>query len=642
MLDPCDTFTTIARMAAHARAATMPKIAYHVGFPQPKPAHRSAMNKVVRLPDRSEVKENDTWDLAALFPNDDAWEKALGEFESRIPDYEKYRGKLALDAKTLAEALDYDSDVSRIGERIAYYAMLKTSEDQTNSDYQGMMLKFQNVAVRAGEASSFMRPEILAIPDDKLTAFLEEDCLALYKLSLERLTRYKKYTLGEKEEQLLAMQGEMAGAANRIFDQLHDADMKFGTVVNEDGDEVELGNSTFSQFLISPDREVRKKAFHQYYDQYAAHENCLAAMIQGSIQKDCYYARARGYDGALHQALYSDNVPQSVYDSLVASVRANLPALYRFYDLRKRKMGLDEIHHYDTYVPILSDIEVEHSWDQAVEVVCESLAPLGEEYVSTLRGGLSGRWCDRYPNQGKQSGAFSAGSFDGDPYIMMNYKPKVLNDVFTLTHEAGHSMHSWYSKNNQPFEYYNYTIFVAEVASTFNEQLLAHHMLEQTDDPRFRAYLINNEIDSIRATIIRQTMFAEFEKITHEMCEEGQPLTVDAFKEVYGGLLKDYFGPDFVIDEQLQLECFRIPHFYRAFYVYQYATGLSAAIALSQRVLGGGESELNDYLAFLKGGCSKYPLDLLRDAGVDLEKPEPVDTALKHFGNLVDQLDELL
>ncbi|QEG24519.1 oligoendopeptidase F [Mariniblastus fucicola] len=600
------------------------------------------MNTVVRLPERSEVDINDTWDLGSLFPNDEAWETALEKFKSMTPGYEEFRGKLGESAQMLADCLDFDSKINRIGERVAYYAMLKTSEDQANSHYQGMMMRFQNIAVRAGEAASFMRPEILAIEDEKLESFLAEDCLSLYKLSLERLTRYKKYTLGEKEEHLLAMQGEMAGAAGRIFRQLNDSDLKFGTLKDANGEESELTNSSFSQFLISPDREVRKKAFHQYYEQFAAHENSLAAMLQGSIQKDCYYARARGYDSALHSELYGDNVPQSVYDSLVESVRSNLPALYKFYDLRKRKMGLDEIHHYDTYVPILSDIEVEHSWDEAVEAVCESLAPLGEEYVSTLRGGLSGRWCDRYPNKGKQSGAFSAGSFDGDPYILMNFKPKVLNDVFTLTHEAGHSMHSWYSKNNQPFEYYNYTIFVAEVASTFNEQLLTQHMLKNAKDDRFRAYLLNNEIDSIRATIIRQTMFAEFEKKTHEMCEAGEPLTVDAFKEVYGGLLKDYFGPDFAIDKELELECFRIPHFYRAFYVYQYATGLSAAIALSQRVLNGGEQELSDYLGFLKGGCSQYPLDLLRDAGVDLEKPEPVDTALKHFGSLVEELDSLL
>ena len=471
---------------------------------------------------------------------------------------------------------------------------------------------------------------------------MAEDCLSLYKLSLERLTRYKKYTLGEKEEQLLAMQGEMAGAAGRIFRQLNDADLKFGTLKDEDGQETELSNSTFSQFLISPDREVRKKAFHQYYEQFSAHENSLAAMLQGSIQKDCYYARARGYDSALHSELYSDNVPQTVYDSLIASVRNNLPALYKFYDLRKRKMGLDEIHHYDTYVPILSDIEVEHSWDQAVEAVCDSLAPLGDEYVATLRSGLTGRWCDRYPNQGKQSGAFSAGSFDGDPYILMNYKPKVLNDVFTLTHEAGHSMHSWYSKNNQPFEYYNYTIFVAEVASTFNEQLLTHHLLENAADDNERAYLINNELDSIRATVVRQTMFAEFEKKTHEMAEAGEPLTVKSFRAVYRELLDAYFGPDFVVDDVLELECFRIPHFYRAFYVYKYATGLSAAVALSQRVLGGGEQELADYLSFLKRGCSQDPLDLLRSAGVDMTSPAPITTTLQRFKTLTEELDSLL
>jgi oligoendopeptidase F len=305
-------------------------------------------------------------------------------------------------------------------------------------------------------------------------------------------------------------------------------------------------------------------------------------------------------------------------------------------------MGLEEIHHYDTYVPILSDIEVKHDWDEAVDVVCNALEPLGEEYCSTMRAGLSGRWCDRYPNVGKQSGAFSYGTYDGNPYIMMNYIPTVLNDVFTLAHEAGHSMHSYYSIKNQPYEYYHYTIFVAEVASTFNEQLLTRHMLDNADNDRLKAYLINNEIDGIRGTIIRQTMFAEFEKISHAMAEAGEPLTVDALKSTYGKLLADYFGPGFTIDDELPLECMRIPHFYRAFYVYKYATGLSAAIALSQRVLSGGPQELDDYLGFLKGGCSKYPLDLLRDAGVDLEQPEPVDTALKRFEELVDELDSLL
>ena len=597
---------------------------------------------VIRLPERSEVKESDTWDLTKLFVNDEAWDEAFKKLEAMIPEFEKYKGTLGNSAADLAACLKFDSSVDRMAEGMGNYAYLKTVEDQSDSNYQRMMGRFQNIATQTGEAASYIRPEILAIPNDKLAEFLKQPELELYKLMLERLTRYKQYTLGEKEEQLLAMQGEMAGATSKIFRQLHDSDLKFGNITNDKGETEELTSSSFSQFLISPNREVRKTAFHQFYEQFSAHENTLAATLSGSIQKDIYYARARGYESALDQALYADNVPVSVYDNLIAAVRKNLPSLYKYYDLRKRKMNLDEIHHYDTYVPILSDIEVKHQWDEAVDVVCESLSPLGDEYCSVLREGLSGRWCDRYPNQGKQSGAFSYGTYDGTPYIMMNYKPSVLNDVFTLTHEAGHSMHSYMSIQNQPYEYYNYTIFVAEVASTFNEQLLTRHMLDNAKDDRLKAYLINNEIDSIRGTIIRQTMFAEFEKITHAMAEAGEPLTVDALKTTYGKLLSDYFGPEFAIDEELPLECMRIPHFYRAFYVYKYATGLSAAIALSQRVLSGGPQELADYLGFLKGGCSKYPLDLLRDAGVDLEKPEPVDTALKRFGELVNELDGLL
>jgi oligoendopeptidase F len=600
------------------------------------------MNKVISLPKRSEVPAGDTWDLSDLFIDDAGWEKGFKEFESQIPGYAPFRGQLATSATKLAECLKFDSHVERLAEKLGNYAFLRTAEDQTNSDYQRMVGRFQNMATRAGEAASYLRPEILAIPDEVMSSFLKDPALAPYKLLLDRLLRYKPYTLSAREEQIIAMQGEMADATNHIFHQLHDADMKFGHVTDEKGNSVELSPSTFSQLLQSPNREVRSNAFHQFYSQFEAHQYTLAATLNGSIQKDVYYAKVRGHDSVLQQALFSDKVPQSVYDNLIAAVRKNLPALYRFYDLRRRKMKLPDIHHYDTYVPILSDVVMEHTWDQAVEMVVDSLEPLGSEYCSTLRSGLSGRWCDRYPNQGKQSGAFSSGTYDGQPYIMMNYKPQLLDDVFTLAHEAGHSMHTWLSKSNQPFEYYSYTIFVAEVASTFNEQLLTHHLLERAKDDRQRAYIINNLIDDIRATIIRQTMFAEFEKITHEMVESGEPLTVEAVRGVYGKLLADYFGPDFTIDPELSLECLRIPHFYRAFYVYKYATGLSAAIALSQRVLKGGPKELADYLGFLKGGCSQYPLDLLRGAGVDLEKPEPVDTALQHFGSLVDQLDSLL
>jgi oligoendopeptidase F len=455
------------------------------------------------------------------------------------------------------------------------------------------------------------------------------------------MRRYKKHTLSRREERLLAMQSEMAGAVGRAFSQLSDSDMKFGKIKDEKGRTIELSHASYSTLLYSPSREVRKAAFHQYYDQFAAHENTLAATLGGSMQKDVYYAQARGYDSALSAALFPDNVPQTVYDSLIESVHRHLPALYRYYELRRKKMKLRTIHQYDTYVPILADLQKHYTWDEGVSLVLESLRPLGSEYCKNLRRGFKSRWCDRYENVGKRSGAFSCGTFDGDPYILMNYEG-LLGDVFTLTHEAGHSMHSFYSSANQPYLYYDYVIFVAEVASTFNEQLLSRHLLAHATDDRQRAYLINRDIDAIRGTIIRQTMFAEFEKTAHAQIEAGEPPTVDSLKSIYRSLLENYFGPKFAIDDALSLECFRIPHFYRAFYVYKYATGLSAAIALAERVTAGGKSELNQYLGFLQGGCSKDPLDLLRDAGVDMETPEPVDLALGHFDRLVTELESLL
>ena len=600
------------------------------------------MSTVISLPKRSEVNPEDTWDLSKLFPNDAAWEDSLAALEKRIAGFDPFKGTLGDSAQNLAACLEFDSGTDRLAERLGNYAYLKTTEDQSNSEYQRMLGRFQNIATRASEAASFIRPEILAIDDAQMDAYLQDPALELYRLQLERLVRYKKYTLSDREEQLLAMQGEMAGAASKIYRQLLDADLKFGYVENEKGESVELTQSTLSQFLQSPDRDVRRTAFEQFYEQFLGHEHTFAATLHGSVQKDVYYARARGYDSCLHSSLYDDNVPKSVYENLIATVRKHLPTVHQYYDLRRRKMGLDDIHHYDTYVPILSDIEKHHEWDTAVDVVIDSLALLGSEYGQVLRSGLRGRWCDRYPNEGKQSGAFSYGTYDGDPYIMMNYKPSVLRDLFTLTHEAGHSMHTYYSVNHQPYEYHDYTIFVAEVASTFNEQLLTKYLLENVTDDRERAYLINNEIDDIRATIVRQTMFAEFEMIIHDLVESGEPLTVDALKSTYRKLLEEYFGPDFTLDDQLSLECLRIPHFYRAFYVYKYATGLAAAIALSERVRGGGEQELADYLNFLRGGCSKYPLDLLRDAGVDLETPGPVEAAMTKLSGLVTQLDALL
>ena len=601
------------------------------------------MSRVKALPSRSKVKTSNCWDLRSLFKSDRDWESAFKKWEQQVPGYEKYRGKLGESAEMLSACLRFDTAIERAGERLGTYAYLKTAEDQANSDYQRMKGRYQHVATRAAEAASFIRPEIMAIPPEAFDRYLASPELEEWTLALERILRYRPHTLSQKEENLLAMQGQMSEASNQAFRQLNDADLKWGMVRNEKRELIELGHSSFSALLHSPSRKVRKEAFHEYYSQYDAHRNTMAATLDGSVQRDVYYARARNYPTALEAALFGDKVPVSVYDNLLDSVHRNLPAVYRYYELRRRKMKLKDIHHYDTYVPILTDLDKRHTWDQAVKVVTGALEPLGDEYCRELARGLTtARWCDRYPNQGKQSGAFSSGSYDAAPYIMMNYQPDVLDHVFTLAHEAGHSMHSFYSARSQPFQYYNYTIFVAEVASTFNEQLLARHLMDNAKTNRERAYLINRQIDGIRGTIIRQAMFAEFEKVIHALVEKGEPLTVDALRRGYRKLLDLYFGPDFVIDPELELECLRIPHFYRAFYVYKYATGLSAAIALSQRVLNGGDRELSDYLRFLKGGCSKYPLDLLRDAGVDMEKPDSVNAAMSYFDRLVTELDELL
>jgi oligoendopeptidase F len=604
---------------------------------------KETMPTVKSLPPRSKVKPSDCWDLASLFKSDADWEKAFKKFEEQLNGFEKFKGKLAESAEMLSACMQFDAAIDRAGERLYVYAFLRTAEDQGNSDYQRMRGRYMHTATKAAELASWIRPEILAIEPAVIERFLQAKELAEWRLALDRILRYRPHTLSQREEQLLAMQGQMSEGVNQVFRQLTDTDMKWGLIKDEKGAKVELGHSSYSKFLHSPSPKVRKEAFHAYYGQYDAHKNTLAAAYNGAVQRDVYYARARGYPSALESALFPDNVPASVYTNLIDSVHRALPTLYRYYELRRKKLKLKQIHQYDTYVPILSEVSKRTPWDQAVKHVSDALEPMGDEYCRELHRGLTtGRWCDRYPNKGKQSGAFSYGTFDAQPYILMNYQPDVLDHVFTLAHEAGHSMHSYYSAKHQPFQYYGYVIFVAEVASTFNEQLLLRHLLAKAKTNKERAYLLNHAVDEIRGTIIRQTMFAEFEKKAHELVEAGEPLTVETLRSEYRKLLDLYFGPDFAIDPELDLECMRIPHFYRAFYVYKYATGLSAAIALSQRVTTGGTRELNDYLGFLKGGCSKYPLDLLRAAGVDMETPAPVDAAMGRFATLVEELSELL
>jgi oligoendopeptidase F len=601
-----------------------------------------APGQVKTLPARTAVAPGDTWDLASLFASDADWETALGEWEERIPQFTPYAGTLGSSAARLAECLAHDLAFDREGDRLGTYAHLRASEDQAAAEAQRMVGRFRHVSTRAGEAASFIRPEIMAIAPATLAAWMDLPVLAPYRLLLERLVRTRAHTLSEPEEKLLAMQGTFAGTAGRVFRQLTDADLKFGVVTTGKGEQVELSNATFVTLLHDTVPAVRKTAFHQFYAQYDAHANTLAATLSGSNERDVYAARVRHYPSAVEAALFADNVPIAVYDQLIAAVRANLPVVHRYYDLRKRVLGLPEIHHYDCYVPLVPELEQRHTWDEAVAVIIEALAPLGGDYCTRLERGLRGRWCDRYPNAGKQSGAFSSGTYDSDPYILMNFQEQAIEHVFTLAHEAGHSMHTRYSAEAQPYQYSGYTIFVAEVASTFNEQLLTRLLLERVTSKAERAAILAREIDSIRATIVRQTMFAEFERKSHAACEAGEPLTLERIRAIYRELLDAYFGPHFVIDPQLELECLRIPHFYNAFYVYKYATGLAAAITLAKQVADEEPGALARYLGFLRGGASKWPLDLLRDAGVDLESPAPVATALDRFGALVDELGTLL
>lgn len=596
-----------------------------------------------KLLKRQQVKVADQWNLASLYRSDKEWEAAFKTWERRIEGYGRFKGKLAESPAVLAEMLAFDRDFERLGERLGNYAFLKAAEDQGNSDYQRMTGRYRHVATKAGEAASYIRPELMSVPAARMDALLADPALGEWRLALERILRHRPYTLGAKEEQILAMSGQMSDGAAQAFRQLNDADLRWPTIKDEKGKKIELSHSSFSKFLHAPKRGVRKEAFHTYYAEFDKHKNTIAATYNASVQRDAFYAKVRGYPSAREASLFADNVPVSVYESLIESVHQNLPAVHRYLQIRQRVLKLKDIHMYDTYVPIVAGIKTNNPWPKAVEMVVAALSPLGTQYTAALERGLtSERWCDRYPNQGKRSGAFSSGGFDGYPYILMNYQPEVLDHVFTLAHEAGHSMHTYYSARNQPFQYYGYTIFVAEVASTFNEQLLLKHLLDRATDKKQRAYLINHAIDEIRGTIIRQTMFAEFEKITHALVEAGEPLTVETLRREYRKLLELYFGRKFTIDAELDLECLRIPHFYSAFYVYKYATGLAAAIALAQRVLGGGQAELDSYLDFLKGGCSKWPLDLLRDAGVDMATPSPVNTALARFAELVEQLDELV
>lgn len=596
-----------------------------------------------KIPLRSEVKKEDQWDLGHLYKSDDDWEKHYNDVDQKIKGYDDYKGKLNESFELFKAALDFDMDLSRQLEKLYTYAHLKNDEDKTNQIYSGMFQKALNLHSRISETSSFITPEIQSVPDKLLKSFMEKDSVSDYRFMLEKIVRNKPHTRSLEVEQVLAMATEVRQAPMQIFSQLDNADLKFGTIQNDKGKVVELSHGNFISFLTSPSREVRKNAFKTFYQAYEDHKYSISAALSASIKKDCFVSKVKKFKTCREAALFPDNVSVDVYDNLIETVKANLGPLFRYLDFRKKTLGLENLHFYDTYVPVVKEVDFKMPYDEAVEVCLKALAPLGKEYVSILEKGLKGGWVDKYENKGKRSGAYSSGCYDSPPYILLNYNENTINSLFTLIHEAGHSMHSYYSCKNQPYAANSYTIFVAEVASTLNETLLGKYLLDlYKDDPKMKAYIVNREIDNIRGTMFRQTMFAEFEKISHDMAEKNQPLTLDTITGEYKKLLEIYFGDTMVIDDELCLECLRIPHFYSPFYVYKYATGIAAAIAVCDRILSKGGAAIDDYLNFLKMGGSDFPINELKTAGVDMNSPEPVVNAIRHFEGLVNRLETLM
>lgn len=595
-------------------------------------------NKII---ERKDVDEKNKWDLTTLYKSTEDWEADLKKLPSFAEKILSYKGNVGKSPENLLEVLKLLEESEMIAEKLGNYAFLNSATDAANAEYQDKQGRYIMAATNLEAEISFLIPEIQTIPDDIISKWINESSFDDFRIYLKKLLRLKPYILSEKEERIFALQAEAMGTAQKTFGMLTNVDLNFGTVTTKEG-EMPLSQTTFSAFLENPDRNVRKEAYTKFYDTFDAHKNTIASLYAGSVNADVFHARARGYQSSRAMELYDDNVSESVYDNLVDTIRNNFAPLHKYYSLRKKVLKLDELRHYDVYVPLVDSVKKVTPYDDAVEIIRQALAPLGSEYTDTLCNGLKGGWVDKYENKGKRSGAFSSGGYTGYPYILMNYKDEVLRDVFTLAHEGGHSMHSWYSAKNNPFMQYNYTIFEAEVASTFNEELVFNFLLKNAENKEVKSYLLCNRASDILATLYRQTMFAEFEKTTHELVENGTPLSAELLRSEYRKLLVAYFGPEMVFEETSDLEGLRIPHFYNAFYVYKYATGISAALALADRVLKGGESEKQDYFNFLKSGGSRYPVDSLKLAGVDMNTTEPIQAAVKRFAAIVDELEQIL
>lgn len=592
---------------------------------------------------RDEVPVELTWDLTTIFPTDESWEEEFKQIEQLVSKAEEYKGKAANGAEDLFNTLQFSDELSKRFSKLYVYSHLKHDQDTTNSKYQAMDGRVSSLGAKLSAAWSFVTPEILSLSEETIESYLKEyEPLRLYTQMLKELNMQRPHVLSADKEEILAQYSEVSSASGSTFSALNNADLEFPVIKNEKGEEVPLTHGNYITFLESDNQEVRKNAFEAMYDTYGKFKNTFAATLSGNVKAHNVSARIRNYDSARHRALSNNHIPEKVYDQLVSTIHEYLPVLHRYISLRKKVLGVDELHMYDLFTPLVKEVKIDMPYEKAKDIMVKSFAPLGEEYQSIVQNGLNSRWVDVMENKGKRSGAYSSGTYGTNPYVLMNWQDNV-NNLFTLAHEFGHSLHSYYTRENQPYPYARYSIFVAEVASTCNEELLFDYLLKTTENEDHKIYLLNHWLDGFRSTVFRQTMFAEFEHMIHEMDARGEALTAERLTEIYYDLNKQYFGDDITIDEEIGLEWARIPHFYYNYYVYQYATGQSAATALSKQILEEGKPAVDRYINnFLKAGCSDFPIEVLKAAGVDMESPQPIADACKVFEEKLNELEKLL
>ena len=590
--------------------------------------------------ERQKIESQFKWTIDEMYPSESDLNKDIEKVKELVEKVVTYKGKLSESKSNLYEALHTSEEAGRILEKLYVYTHMKSHEDTRINENQGKATKIDMLSTELSMATSYMVPEIISMDESKLNEYLQDEKLAFYKKYIDEILRVKPHTLSETEEEILAAASDLTAVPENVYDMMSYADMKFPEIEDEEGKKVRLTHANFSLFLKSKDRRVRKDAFEGLYSVYEQYRNTFASTLYGGVKSEIFYAKIRKYESALQGSLFADNISVDVYENLIKSVSESIPALDKYIDLKKKFLGLDDIHMYDLYVPLTGDFDMKITYDEAKEIILEALKPLGEEYLSHIKDAFENGWIDVYENEGKQGGAYSWGCYDSKSYILMNYHDD-LNSLFTLIHELGHSMHSTYSKSTQDYLYSSYKIFVAEVASTLNELLLINYLLKKSTSKEEKIYLLNYYLEQFRTTVYRQTMFAEFEKMVYDMHMEGVTLTSQTLSDTYYALVKKYHGDHMVVDREIAMEWARIPHFYTPFYVYQYATGYSAAIALSESILSEGEEAVKRYKNFLSGGSSKDPIDLLKDAGVDMSTPAPIEAALKVFENLIEEMRSL-